>query len=77
MAIDVTACRALLKVQHDYGDKSVLLDVWVVSEFEGVAQGNEGQTIAWVNIDNLGAYHFPAANAAIVRAVEAGLSNEA
>ncbi len=76
LAIGVRACRELLKVQHDYGDKSVLLDVWVVSQFTGVAHGNEGQEIAWVSIDTLCEYQFPAANVAIVRAIEAGLSRK-
>jgi 8-oxo-dGTP diphosphatase len=60
---------ALLQVHHDYGDKSVLLDVHVVWEFSGEAVGLEDQPLAWVAPQNLARYAFPAANMAIVAAV--------
>ena len=61
----------LLEVRHDYGDKSVLLDVHVIWEFAGVARGMEQQPLAWVPVAELRDYSFPAANQPIVEAVEA------
>ncbi len=60
---------ALLQVHHDYGDKSVLLDVHVVWEFSGEAVGLEDQPLAWVAPEDLARYVFPAANMPIVAAV--------
>ena len=37
-----------------------------MDEFTGVARGNEGQQIAWVGLDELENYRFPAANDAII-----------
>lgn len=53
LAIDVDYSEPLIKVLHDYGDKSVLLDVWLVRSFHGVAKGNEGQPLTWVDLDEL------------------------
>ncbi len=70
LAITVTDCEPLVEVSHDYPDKSVLLDVWIVSAFTGEPKGNEGQQVRWVNPERLADYDFPAANVRIVEAVQ-------
>lgn len=62
LAIAVLSAIPFLKLQHDYPEKSVLLDVWEVTQFSGCAVGNEGQPIAWVSVDQLNGYQFPEAN---------------
>ena len=69
VGIDVRRARPLIRVRHDYGDKAVLLDVWRVSEFDGVAHGREGQPLVWVKPEELSNYDFPAANRPIVASV--------
>lgn len=71
LAIDVLACQPLLKIVHDYPDKQVLLDVWLVSEFAGEARGVEGQPLRWVTLDELVNYSFPEANLGIVTHLQA------
>ncbi len=66
--------RPLIRVRHDYADKSVLLDVWRVAGFSDEAlfsegKGREGQPIKWVMPAELPNYDFPAANIPIVTAV--------
>jgi 8-oxo-dGTP diphosphatase len=73
LAISVLTSRPLIKIQHDYGDKSVLLDVWWVEKFTGLAEGKEGQPIRWVNVNTLLDYQFPAANVEIVQCVQKAL----
>ena len=68
LGIVVSAARPLIKVQHDYPDKQVLLDVWEVLAFSGEPHGVEGQPLAWVSARDLGDYAFPAANQPIVAA---------
>lgn len=63
---DSTGLQALLQVEHDYGDKRVLLDIWEVGQYSGKAFGREGQEIRWVSVSELGDYEFPAANLPIV-----------
>ncbi|GAB7533485.1 Nudix family hydrolase [Pseudomonas sp. 3A(2025)] len=68
LGIEIQAARPLIKVQHDYPDKHVLLDVWEVSAFSGEPHGAEGQPLAWVTPRELPDYEFPAANQPIVAA---------
>lgn len=66
LAITVLSAEPLLKVRHDYPEKSVLLDVWKVTDFNGEARGNEGQAINWVSFGQLDEYQFPEANQPII-----------
>ena len=71
LGIDISpSVRPLLEVHHDYGDKQVLLDVWVVTGFTGEARGREGQPLAWISQAELPDYAFPKANEPIVTAVQ-------
>ncbi|MDG0969871.1 MAG: 8-oxo-dGTP diphosphatase MutT [Porticoccaceae bacterium] len=64
--IAVTAAEPLMVVEHDYGDKKVVLNIWSVSAFNGTAKGLEGQQIRWVHVSTLQEYQFPAANMPIL-----------
>lgn len=70
LAIEVAAQQPLLTIAHDYSDKSVLLDVWWVSEFFGEPQAREGQPLRWVDIAKLHEFEFPAANQPIIAAIK-------
>ena len=69
LGIVIGRTGALLQIHHDYGDKSVLLDVHIVWDFSGEARPLEDQPMAWVAPSELGNYTFPAANVPIVEAV--------
>ena len=78
--VRILSAQPLLQISHDYGDKQVLLDVWlsrqprVVSDvrvFEGEARGKENQQIIWAEISSLENYHFPEANKAIIAHLKA------
>lgn len=71
LGIEIGRTSPLLEVEHDYGDKRVLLDVHVVWEFSGVARGLEDQPLAWVASTELASYPFPAANVPIIGAIAA------
>jgi 8-oxo-dGTP diphosphatase len=75
LGIELGASRPLLLVPFDYGDKAVLLDVHLVTQFSGEARGLEGQPLAWVSPAELSQYRFPAANVAIVDAVQQALGD--
>jgi 8-oxo-dGTP diphosphatase len=68
LGICIAACRSLLEVNHNYIDKAVLLDVWLVESFRGDPVGREGQALAWCLPEQLHRYRFPEANTAIVDA---------
>lgn len=68
VGIAVQTMAPLIKINHDYGDRHVLLDVWNVTAFSGLAKPCEGQEMRWVTADDLESYSFPAANRPIVKA---------
>lgn len=69
LGIAVVKAEPLIQIQHNYPDKSVLLDVFRVSQFDGSAQGREGQPLIWVKPTELNLYPLPAANRSILHAL--------
>jgi len=62
--------RPLLKVEHTYPNKTVLLDVWLAGGVESKnAIGREGQELKWVLASELAEFSFPAANHQIIDAL--------
>ena len=68
--IQVIEAQPLIKIQQDYSDRQVLLDVWEVLNFHGEAIGKEGQQVAWVAPERLNDYSFPDANRVIINALK-------
>jgi len=68
LGIQIKAATPLITIPYHYPDKSVLLDVFVVSKFDGEPFGREGQPVKWVSDDQLREHQFPAANKPIVTA---------
>ena len=69
LGITLESARPLIAVPHDYSDKSILLDVWLVDGFSGEPHGREGQPLSWVAADDLQQHDFPEANLPVITAV--------
>lgn len=67
--ITANTFEPLIQIRHDYSDKTVFLDTWVVHNVEGTSIGNEGQAIQWVDPDALKHLTFLPANKPIVNAI--------
>lgn len=65
----IESLEPLIQIRHNYPDKQVLLDVWLVNGFNGEAYGREGQPLQWVSASQLYEYAFPAANLPIIQAI--------
>ncbi len=61
--------RPLIRNLHYYPDKSVLLDVHLVTDFQGIPEGLEGQPLEWVVPENLSFYPMPQADIPVVKAI--------
>ncbi len=70
LAIHISSALPYIKVNHIYDDRQVLLDVWRIQTYSGLAKGQEGQPIKWVPVQNLFEYSFPAANLPIINAIK-------
>jgi len=69
VGLDVLMAKPMIKLEYDYGDKIVILDVWHVNQFSGQGAGLEGQEVQWVAKKDLASFEFPSANEPIVAAI--------
>jgi 8-oxo-dGTP diphosphatase len=69
LGVEVLEAEPFVRIDHDYGDKQVSLDVWKVSQFSGEPAGREGQDLRWQAVSELDVEQFPAANEAIITAL--------
>lgn len=73
LGINPTQFFPLKKIVHQYSDKKVLLDVWIITAFDGEPQGLEGQEIQWRLAGMLKYDDFPKANREIIDALKSPL----
>ncbi|OAN16579.1 7,8-dihydro-8-oxoguanine-triphosphatase [Photobacterium jeanii] len=66
VGIDVTGLEHFMSLSHDYPEKSLKFDFFLVTNFEGEAFGKEGQPGKWVDIAALEHADFPEANAVVL-----------
>lgn len=66
LAIHIEQARPLMQVRHQYPEREVLLDIWLVEAFSGEPKGMEGQQVEWFDISQLHSLVFPDANQPIV-----------
>ena len=74
LGVEIGKTSPLMTVNHDYGEKQVLLDVHRVLSWTGEPHGAEGQPIAWVSEAALDDYKVPEANAEIMVRVKSVLA---
>ena len=67
IAIEVLSCQPLLVIEHDYSDKLVCLDVFLVDNYQGEPSAQEGQGQGWFSLKELEQLDFPEANKAIIK----------
>ena len=48
LGVTVTTAQPLLDLTHDYPDRRVELQMWVVRQFAGEPKGLDGQQLKWV-----------------------------
>ncbi|MBK5968218.1 MULTISPECIES: Nudix family hydrolase [Thiorhodovibrio] len=70
LGIALQASRPLIQVEHDYGDRHVLLDVHLVLSYRGEPRGCEGQPLAWSPVDALDPDQFPPADRPVISALK-------
>jgi len=48
LGLEVAAARRFIIVEHEYADRHVSLDTWLVTDFSGQPRPEEGQALRWV-----------------------------
>lgn len=69
LGIEVEALAPLMRVEHCYPEKTVLLDIWRITRWSGVPHGAEGQPLRWLHPQDMLASEFPPADVPIIAAL--------
>lgn len=69
LGIEASHPQPFTQITHQYQDKDVFLDVFLVKKWGGVPYGQEGQPLRWVHLSELKQYIFPAANIEILEKI--------
>ena len=69
LGVEPLRSRPLIRVAHDYGDRRVVLDTWLVERWRGHPRGREGQPLEWAGPAALEDYPMPPADRPIVTAL--------
>lgn len=70
LGINIHSATPLIKIEHHYPERSVLLDVFTVDAWDGELHGREGQPVVWVEPFDLNQYDMPEADVPIVQAIQ-------
>ncbi|MDD1791985.1 8-oxo-dGTP diphosphatase MutT [Enterovibrio makurazakiensis] len=69
VGIVATRLEAFISLAHDYPDKALRFDFYLVKAFDGEPFGKEGQPGRWAKIAQLDDYPFPEANDAVLEKI--------
>ena len=69
LGVRVLAAHPLIRVEHRYPERDVVLDVWRVESYSGEPFGREGQPVAWRDVRSLDSADFPPADVPVLAAL--------
>lgn len=69
IGIELTSARPLICLRHAYAERTVELDTWLVTDWQGQAEGLEQQALAWVQPDAVEGYDILEADGPILNAL--------
>ncbi len=70
LGIEILASEPFMKLWHEYPDRAVKLEFFVVKTWTGIPQGLEGQRLRWVDISALDAEMLLPADVPVVDALK-------
>jgi len=69
LGIEVTACASFMNLRHEYDDRVVTIEFFIVSNWNSEPVGREGQALRWVKRDRLDADELLPADVPVVEAL--------
>ena len=69
LGIEVTACSSFMHLRHEYEDRIVTIEFFIVSEWLSEPVGREGQALRWVAREHLDASELLPADIPVVEAL--------
>ncbi len=69
LGIEITACASFMNLRHEYDDRVVSIEFFIVSDWNSEPIGREGQALRWVPRDRLDAAELLPADVPVVKAL--------
>lgn len=69
LGIEVTACSSFMNLRHEYDDRIVTIEFFIVSDWNSDPIGREGQALRWVPPEALDADELLPADMPVVEAL--------
>ena len=70
LGIEVIACASFMNLRHEYDDRVVTIEFFIVSEWNSDPVGREGQALRWVPRDRLDAEELLPADVPVIEALQ-------
>ncbi len=70
LGIEVTVCSSLMNLRHEYDDRIVTIEFFIVSSWNSDPVGREGQALRWVRKDRLDAQNLLPADMPVVEVLQ-------
>lgn len=70
LGIEVTACYSFMNLRHEYDDRIVTIEFFIVSEWNCEPVGREGQALRWVPAEALDSDQLLPADVPVVEALQ-------
>jgi 8-oxo-dGTP diphosphatase len=71
IGIEATAIEPFMNLTHEYPDRTVELEFFSVTQWQGVPTGLEGQSLRWIDISDLNSDELLPADAPVVELLQA------
>lgn len=70
LGIEVTACASFMNLHHEYEDRIVSIEFFIVSDWNSDPIGREGQALRWVPRERLDANELLPADVPVIAALQ-------
>jgi len=70
LGVEVTACHSFMNLRHEYDDRVVTIEFFIVSNWNRKPVGLEGQGLRWVEKERLDAQQLLPADMPVVAALQ-------
>ena len=70
LGIEVTECASFMNLRHEYDDRVVTIEFFIVSSWNSEPVGREGQALRWVRREKLDAAELLPADVPVVEALQ-------
>jgi len=69
LGIEVTVCAPFMQLRHEYDDRTVTIEFFIVSAWNSEPVGREGQALRWVQRDQLDSVSLLPADEPVIEAL--------